>query len=91
MLYKLAAFKDTSRASTLDAAGMDFSRPVDDQEEGDDKFDPRKEISRFQSFCESCSAEGECRMCVAAIPYFAEIIIMAFSCEVCGHRSAEVK
>lgn len=30
-------------------------------------------------------------MCVAAIPYFAEIIIMAFSCEICGHRSAEIK
>jgi len=30
-------------------------------------------------------------MCVATIPYFAEIIVMAFSCEFCGHRSSEIK
>lgn len=30
-------------------------------------------------------------MCMATIPYFAEIIIMAFSCDVCGHRSSEIK
>jgi zinc finger protein len=30
-------------------------------------------------------------MCQATIPYFKEIIIMAFSCEVCGHRSSEIK
>lgn len=30
-------------------------------------------------------------MCVATIPYFSEIIIMAFSCDYCGHRSSEIK
>lgn len=30
-------------------------------------------------------------MCVATIPYFAEIIVMAFSCEFCGRRSCEIK
>ncbi len=30
-------------------------------------------------------------MCVATIPYFKEIIIMAYTCEVCGHRSTEIK
>lgn len=30
-------------------------------------------------------------MCIATIPYFKEIIIMAFSCEYCGHRSSEIK
>lgn len=30
-------------------------------------------------------------MCVATIPYFKEIIIMAYSCDVCGHKSTEIK
>jgi len=30
-------------------------------------------------------------MCIATIPFFKEIIIMAFSCDVCGHKSTEIK
>jgi len=30
-------------------------------------------------------------MCCATIPFFKEIIIMAYSCEVCGHKSTEIK
>ena len=30
-------------------------------------------------------------MCCATIPYFKEIIIMAFSCDICGHKSTEIK
>lgn len=30
-------------------------------------------------------------MCCATIPYFKEIIIMAFSCDTCGHKSTEIK
>lgn len=30
-------------------------------------------------------------MCVTDVPHFREIIIMAFSCEQCGHRDVEVK
>lgn len=30
-------------------------------------------------------------MCVATIPFFSEIIIMAFSCDHCGWRSSEIK
>jgi len=30
-------------------------------------------------------------MCIATIPFFKEIIIMAFSCEYCGHKSTEIK
>ncbi len=51
----------------------------------------KKELIVFASLCDSCNAEGECKMCIATIPYFSEIIVMAFSCEVCGHRSCEIK
>jgi zinc finger protein len=31
------------------------------------------------------------KMCVATIPFFKEIIIMAYTCDVCGHKSTEIK
>jgi C4-type Zn-finger protein len=30
-------------------------------------------------------------MCVASIPFFKEIIVMAFSCEYCGNKTTEIK
>jgi zinc finger protein len=30
-------------------------------------------------------------MCISSIPFFKEIIIMAFSCEHCGYRNTEIK
>ena len=31
------------------------------------------------------------KMCVSSIPYFKEIIIMAFSCDYCGFKNNEIK
>lgn len=30
-------------------------------------------------------------MCITAIPFFKEIIVMAFACDNCGNKSSEVK
>jgi len=30
-------------------------------------------------------------MCFSSIPYFKQIIIMAFSCDYCGYRNSEIK
>ena len=35
--------------------------------------------------------EGETKMCTTTIPYFKELIVMAFTCDSCGARSTEVK
>ena len=51
----------------------------------------KKEAIKFPTPCFACTSEGEVRMCVATIPFFKEIIIMAFSCEQCGHKSTEIK
>ena len=45
----------------------------------------------FESACYACTAPGICKMCIATIPFFKEIIIMAYSCEHCGHKSTEIK
>lgn len=41
--------------------------------------------------CYACMKEGESRMCTISIPYFKELIIMAFNCDHCGNKSREVK
>ena len=30
-------------------------------------------------------------MCMSSIPFFKEIIIMAFCCDFCGYRNSEIK
>ena len=70
---------------------MDFSKPIDDAANEAEEGDVKKELMKFPSPCPGCFNPGEVRMCVATIPFFNEIIIMAYSCEVCGHKSTEIK
>jgi zinc finger protein len=53
--------------------------------------DAAKEVMRFPQACFSCSAPGECRMCVTDVPHFKEVILMAFACDECGWKDVEVK
>jgi zinc finger protein len=53
--------------------------------------DSIKEVMRFDVECYSCGSQGDCRMCMTDVPHFKEVIIMAFTCEVCGWRDVEVK
>jgi len=46
---------------------------------------------RFPTYCYGCDKEGEAKMCIATIPFFKEIIIMAFSCDYCGYRNTDIK
>eukprot|EP00164_Ancoracysta_twista_P001312 GFYU01001716.1.p1 GENE.GFYU01001716.1~~GFYU01001716.1.p1 ORF type:complete len:490 (+),score=150.42 GFYU01001716.1:79-1548(+) len=57
----------------------------------DDDDDPTKELLQFPCTCSSCGGEGQSRMCVTHIPFFKEIVIMAFICENCGYKDTEVK
>ena len=50
-----------------------------------------KNSARLPCACPECSMPGENRMCITAIPHFAEIILMCFVCEHCGAKDAEVK
>ena len=89
MLTKVQAFAKREADPEITASYMDFSKPVD--ESSNVAAGKEHELMTFESHCYACSALGEVRMCQATIPYFKEIIIMAFSCEVCGHRSSEIK
>jgi zinc finger protein len=50
-----------------------------------------KNSARLPCACPECRMPGENRMCITAIPHFAEIILMCFVCEHCGAKDAEVK
>lgn len=54
-----------------------------------EEFD--KEVLQFQTNCPDCAHPCETNMKVTRIPHFKEVIIMATTCEHCGHRTNEVK
>lgn len=46
MLYKLASYKKSNEDAMITAAGIDFSKPIDEQG-NTEAFDPKKEITIF--------------------------------------------
>jgi len=85
LLAKMEAY---AKKDKISANAMDFTKPIDAQDEGGDVT---KEAISFDTYCYACTKEGKCKMCIATIPFFKEIIIMAFSCDYCGHRNSEIK
>lgn len=51
----------------------------------------RREAVGFEVDCEVCLLPGSMKTCRVSVPYFSDLIIMSFSCEYCGHHSAETK
>jgi zinc finger protein len=49
------------------------------------------EVHEFPTNCNNCNGPCQTRMKVTEIPHFKQIIIMATNCELCGHRTNEVK
>ena len=52
---------------------------------------PLEEAVEMPTRCFACFKEGVVKMCMTNIPHFKEAVIMAFSCDVCGAKSNEVK
>lgn len=71
-------------ASTKDAHKLDHSKTVQEQD-----LDSRLTI--IQVDCFGCGAPGELRNFTCEIPFFKEVVIMAFTCDKCGYRNTEVK
>lgn len=62
----------------------DFSKPLE-------QTDIEDAAVELQTPCMQCGSIGFTRMCTCTIPYFKEIIIIAFTCDHCLHRETEVK
>lgn len=86
---KSAERKNSDDGKILDAHGMNFKKPFDENLEESKKM--KEETLTFETDCHNCGAMGFTRMCTCEIPFFKEIIVMAFTCDVCGARSSDVK
>lgn len=49
-----------------------------------------QEVVTLPEICPACSAKGEVRSVLTKIPYFKDVVIMAFTCDKCGYKSNEV-
>ena len=90
MLEKFGAYA-RGEDPEITAGAIDFGKPLDQQDPTTDADDVKKEVLKFPTCCYACGREGNAQMCISSIPFFKEIIIMAFSCEFCGYRNTEIK
>jgi C4-type Zn-finger protein len=54
-------------------------------------INPDNPVSEIESYCVNCEENGVTRILFTKIPFFKEIIIMAFECLHCGYRNSEVQ
>lgn len=54
-------------------------------------IDTSEEILNFPTNCFHCNAPCSTQMKITKIPHFKEVVIMATTCDACGHRTNEVK
>ncbi len=54
-------------------------------------INPDNPVTEIESFCVNCEESGTTRILFTKIPFFKEIIIMAFECPHCGLRNSEVQ
>ncbi|KAK7495203.1 hypothetical protein BaRGS_00013613 [Batillaria attramentaria] len=57
----------------------------------DGDFNTQNEVLHFNTNCPGCNAPCQTNMKLVNIPYFKEVVIMATTCDACGHRDNEVK
>ncbi|XP_070392912.1 zinc finger protein ZPR1 [Dermacentor albipictus] len=53
--------------------------------------DLHDDVLGFATSCSECQAPCETRMKLTQVPHFKEVLIMATTCDRCGHRTNEVK
>jgi len=49
------------------------------------------EIMEVESLCMNCEEQGTTRLLLTKIPFFRDVIIMAFTCPHCGYRDNQIK
>jgi len=54
-------------------------------------INPENPVSEIESLCMNCEKNGTTRILLTKIPFFKEIILMAFECPECGYKNSEVQ
>ncbi|CAF1109848.1 unnamed protein product [Rotaria sordida] len=85
---KIKKYRRTSEQNTYLGIDEETTENESTLEKSDDIKD---EVLIFHTNCPSCNSPCDTNMKVTQIPYFKEIILMATTCDVCGHKSNEVK
>ncbi|KHJ78825.1 ZPR1 zinc finger domain protein [Oesophagostomum dentatum] len=67
---------------------MEDSEPAPEWKSYDDA---KREVLHFPTDCPNCGAHAEVLMKPTDIPYFQTVIIMAMTCDNCGHKTSEVR
>jgi zinc finger protein len=92
LLEKAKQFATTAapkKEAVISAGGVDFGKSVEDQDKTNSNLE--QEVMKFPTPCSNCDHMGNVQMCQSSIPFFKEIIIMAFICDFCGYRNSEIK
>lgn len=61
------------------------------QKEETEENEVKDDVMSFNTNCSLCNASCQTNMKVTKIPHFKEVIIIATTCDYCGHRTSEVK
>ena len=88
--------------SALGSKTMDATKPNDENTENADteivssntsriSYEAEGEITVLKSLCMNCEEQGITRLLLTRIPFFRDVILMAFECPHCGFRSSEVQ
>jgi zinc finger protein len=54
-------------------------------------INPENPVTEIESLCVNCEKSGITKIMMTKIPFFKEIILMAFECPHCAFRSSEVQ
>lgn len=80
----MSKVQEVSKNTKYSAHKTDFTKPLQAN-------DLEDEAIELETDCMVCGKLGWTRMCTCSIPYFKEIIVIAFTCDHCLHRETEVK
>ncbi|CAL1609147.1 unnamed protein product [Knipowitschia caucasica] len=85
-------FKRTIQQDIQLGIRADDDTEVDEEEPAENVVEAMKnEVLVFDTNCSQCCKPAKTNMKLVDIPHFKEVIIMATVCDICGHRTNEVK
>jgi hypothetical protein len=64
---------------------------AEDEEDTGPRSELLEGISTLPSVCISCEENGKTNIFPTSIPFFRDVIVIAFRCQHCGYRNSEVQ
>ncbi|KAI8502252.1 nucleolar zinc-finger protein [Branchiostoma belcheri] len=90
-IEKLRELTDLKTPFTMAETSEEEPTDTDKATENGEAENLADEVLSFNTNCPNCQSPVPTNMKVVDIPYFKQVIVMATTCDRCGHRSNEVK